>query len=162
MKKVYLSGPMRGYKDFNFPLFYTTEALLELWGWAVSNPARLDIEDGKAAYNVAEKRIVPDTSFTIADALRRDFTVILSCDAVALLPGWEKSEGACRELGLAIDIGLPVYFVNPIDGALTAAPEQDLRRAVAIKYCSKAGMVGQFTGIDQPGDRERVTAHVIS
>jgi len=130
---------MRGYENFNFPTFYATAALLELWGWTVHNPAKMDIDDGKAEFNKAEGRIVPDTGFTIADALRRDFKVILDCDAVALLPGWEKSEGACRELGLAIDIGLPIYYVNPADGSLNAALETECRYAITRKYAERVG-----------------------
>ena len=136
-KKIYLSGPMRGYPNYNFPLFYSVSALLTLWGWQVFNPAQMDIDDGKAEYNRSLNEIVPDSSFTIEDALRRDFRVILQCDAVALLPGWENSEGACRELGMAMDIGLPVYTVETQLGTLTGADYPALRIAVAERYAKK-------------------------
>lgn len=120
-KHIYLSGPMRGHDDFNFPRFYAVEGMLQLWGWRVTSPARMDMDEQQAHFNKAEGRIVPNSAFTIQDALRRDYKVVLTVDAIAALPGWENSEGACKEIAIGLDIGLPIYPVDPNTGKLGVA-----------------------------------------
>jgi hypothetical protein len=36
--------------------------------------------------------------------------LMLQCDAVAALRGWQQSKGALIEVHLAIDVGMPIYF----------------------------------------------------
>jgi hypothetical protein len=36
--------------------------------------------------------------------------VLLRCDAVAVTPGWEASKGTKREIALAIENNIPVFF----------------------------------------------------
>ncbi len=108
--KIYLAGPMRGHDNYNFEAFFVAEALLEMRGHKVINPARLDIEDGKAAWSPTEGRINAAPDFTIQDALRRDILAMAeSCEAIVLLPGWEKSKGAKAELEFARVIGLKEF-----------------------------------------------------
>lgn len=105
--KIYLAGPMRGCVDYNFRTFYFAEALLTLKGHDVVNPARLDIEEGKAHWNPVEKAIQVAPDFTMKDALRRDFLAMCQDrDTIVLLPDWKESEGAQAELRLAQLIGL--------------------------------------------------------
>lgn len=108
-KQVYIAGPMRGHVDYNFPAFYQAEAMLDLWGFKVRNPARMDVQAGKAAFNRATGTVIPDTSFKIEEVLRRDFDAIRQVNAIVVLPGWETSQGAQRELAFAQSIGIPVY-----------------------------------------------------
>jgi hypothetical protein len=114
---------MRGLKDNNFPAFYQTEGMLQLWGYTTINPARMDIEAGKAQWNVSMGQAIPDSSFTIEEALRRDFSEILArVDAVVVLYGWEKSVGATREVAFATSVGIPVYEMltdRPLDLGVT-------------------------------------------
>jgi len=44
--KIYVSGPMTGIKDFNFPLFNSVAVLLRNKGFEVENPADKGIVDG--------------------------------------------------------------------------------------------------------------------
>lgn len=116
--EVYIAGPMRGLADYNFPAFYQAEAMLDLWGFKVHNPARMDIRAAKAGFNRATQTVIPDTTFKIEEVLRRDFDAIKQCDAVIVLPGWEKSSGAQRELAFAQSIGIPVFkfdVASPLD-----------------------------------------------
>lgn len=92
MMRVYLSGPMTGIPDWNFPAFNAEASRLREAGYAVVNPAEVN----------------PDTSMTWEQCLRADIKALCDCDAIALLPGWENSKGAHLELHIAHRIGLRV------------------------------------------------------
>lgn len=96
--KIYISGPMRGIPEFNFPAFHAAAARLRVLGHEVINPAELD-----AATNT--------TGWVFEDFIQRDFDVILSqrVEAIALLDGWQKSQGATMELNLMRGLKRDVY-----------------------------------------------------
>ncbi len=39
---IYIAGPMRGFKDYNYPAFDRQQTVLEKQGWRVINPAEMD------------------------------------------------------------------------------------------------------------------------
>lgn len=94
-KRLYLSGGMSGYPDHNFPAFNEQAAKLRAAGWDVVNPAELN----------------PDTSMTWEQCLRIDLRELCGCDAIALMPGWERSKGANLELHVAHRLGLEVIHL---------------------------------------------------
>jgi nucleoside 2-deoxyribosyltransferase len=102
--RVYLAGPMRGYEDHNFPAFHFAAAKLREQGFEVFSPA----EKGE------ELRLKKDPSIQHDLAFRRKvFQLDLSwicenSDAVALLPGWDASEGALAERQAARAVGLTI------------------------------------------------------
>ena len=102
-RRVYIAGPMRGYPRFNFPLF---DAVTQVWrriGWDVVSPAEADRNlDGLDPEN-------PQPNRTFAFYMRRDIEFLLTVDAVAFLPAWEKSEGANIERTVAKALGLELY-----------------------------------------------------
>lgn len=118
-KTVYVCGPMRGCKQYNFPAFFCASAMLVLWGYTPVNPAAMDILDGHAHYNHNSGDVILENSFTMERALRRDFEAILErCDAIVVLQGWEKSEGAQKEVAFATSVGIPVFSFDagaPLD-----------------------------------------------
>jgi hypothetical protein len=104
MSKVYIAGPMRGYPQFNFPAFDKAAALGRSLGWEVISPAEMDRASG------FQETVMP-ASFepaAIREFIRRDVNVLVNIlraedgDAIALLPGWQKSTGARSELALAV------------------------------------------------------------
>lgn len=101
--RVYVAGKMRGVPRFNFPAFFAAEAHLACMGWQVVNPARMDLEAG---FDPSSNR-EPDPEF-IRKAFGRDLYELADCDAIALLPGWETSNGATLELAVARFLGLQV------------------------------------------------------
>ena len=126
--KVYIAGPMTKYRDsnYNFPEFYKAQSLLEMIGYTVHNPARMDIESGKAQFAPFEGRIVTAPDFTLADAMRRDIKVIAECDAIVLLPDWESSKGAAMELHVAKNIfQMPVFVLTVNDGGWPVLTRQE-------------------------------------
>lgn len=96
---------MRGLPGCNFSAFDSARDLLTSRGHEVVSPADMDREHGVDGWSE-----VP-ASF-VHDALRRDFAAILTCDAIALLPGWEASQGANAERVVAESIGLSCYRVD--------------------------------------------------
>ena len=94
MTRVYLSGPMAGLPDHNFPAFHATAAELRAAGYDVVNPAELD-NAGK----------------TWEGCLRTDLREMCTCDAIALMPGWEGSKGANLELHVAHRLGMQVIHL---------------------------------------------------
>ena len=105
---------MRKKRDQNFRAFFLAAAMLEMKGHTVVNPARLDIEQGTAQWSPQEKRLNVLKTFTIEDAMRRDcLEMARNCEAIALLPGWENSEGANHELGFARMCGFSVFEYDP-------------------------------------------------
>ena len=102
-RTIYLSGPMRGIPQFNFPAFYEAQANFEAEHWTVFNPADGGWGGGD-----------PETGTGVTDDevrawLREDIQWIARADAVALLPGWEDSEGAQFEVAIAHRLGLDFF-----------------------------------------------------
>lgn len=111
-KCIYISGPMRGIPEYNFPAFYRGEALWLMKGWEVLNPARIDEEEDGFDPKKPET-IHPDG---MRHYLVRDVKMLAAATAIAMLPGWEKSKGAKLELCVAYAMGLDVFDIigNPL------------------------------------------------
>lgn len=127
--KVYVAGPMRGHPVWNFASFDEARDLLISRGWDAISPADLDrevwggcpitdlelrarVEREVAAWGKAEK----------IECMQRDLGAVAQCDAIALMPGWEASAGACLELMYAMWLSLSVIdaetggpYIRPID-----------------------------------------------
>ncbi|MCL8299427.1 DUF4406 domain-containing protein [Pseudomonas mosselii] len=91
-KRVYISGPMTGFPDFNYPAFNAAAADLRAAGVHVENPA----ENPKPPCG------------TWLGFMRLAVAQISHCDYVVTLPGWAESRGARVEVELAQGLGLPV------------------------------------------------------
>jgi len=96
--KLYLSGPMTGIPDHNFPAFHAAAAELRAAGYEVVNPAEL----GEHA------------DWAWADYLKRDLRVLLDCDGIAMLAGWRDSRGALLEHHVAQQLGMVVARQNAL------------------------------------------------
>jgi hypothetical protein len=109
--KIYLAGPMRGYPDFNFPAFFKAAKELRDQGHEVFNPAERDVKahGEKVAFGNPTgdlAKIDPSIGFSLRHALAADAAYIcLEAEAIALLPGWEKSKGATAERALSEALG---------------------------------------------------------
>lgn len=106
-RTIYVSGPMRGIEDFNFPAFDAARDFLEDRGWMVYSPADLD-----------RQQAIPAEDLKFEECMRRDYAVIARSGAIALLPGWEQSVGANAELRAAKTMGLEVYLLDPAAGTM--------------------------------------------
>lgn len=93
--KLYVSGPMSGMPEHNFPAFREAAAQLFTAGYEVVDPSTFDDNVGKPW----------------AECLKRDLIALLTCDGVALLPGWPNSRGALLEFAVAHELGMPTHGV---------------------------------------------------
>ena len=115
---IYLAGPMRGYVQYNFPLFDEWEEYILSCNIAVVSPARMDREcDDLHPENFPEGwdwNTVP-VSFSVTDAMRRDIREITKCTHIIMLPGWQYSSGACAEFDVARACGLHIGLADRED-----------------------------------------------
>lgn len=118
--KIYLAGPMSGISEFNYPAFHAAAAKLRADGHEVFSPAEHDIEVhgvdiSKGNDNGCDKQAARDHGFDRRKALKADLEFIcLHADAIAMLPGWEKSRGAKAERATAIALGLEVIYLPTV------------------------------------------------
>lgn len=98
MTRIYIAGPMRGYADDNFPAFERAAARFRALGHDVVSPHELtETVHGGA-------RDLPPRTY-----MQTDIAALITCDAIALLPGWERSTGARCEATIAVTLGLAFF-----------------------------------------------------
>lgn len=106
MKRIYLSGPMTGLPEHNFPAFNAEAARLRALGYDVVNPVDINPDPGKSWH----------------ECLRADLAALLTCDTLALLDGWQGSTGAHLEMHVAHRIAMPIVIAADVVKA--RPPEQ--------------------------------------
>lgn len=100
---------MSGLIDLNFPAFHAEAARLRALGYDVVNPAEINVDP-------------PGWQ----NAMRKDIAALLTCDVIAMLPGWEGSRGANLEWLIATELGMPVLTATWIgfDGVSAELPTE--------------------------------------
>ena len=110
--KIYIAGPMSGKPDFNRPLFYETAEAFTEGGWEVFNPADNDVRLF-GSFEACDAAIKADRKATLRIMLGSDLDWIAkNADAIAMLPGWEKSYGAHAEHALAVALDLEIIYLT--------------------------------------------------
>jgi len=144
---IYIAGPMTGYDDFNFPAFDKVAKEWDERGYAVLNPASSFMRRQDLSYE---------------QYMRSAVMLLIQASAIVLLPGWQKSNGACMEALMAARLGLffyradtgkgietPEFGVSLTDGPKLPARLSGTHRAVlrAIRdkglctvVCNRCGM----------------------
>lgn len=98
--KIYISGPMTGLPDLNFAAFNAEAARLRALGYDVVNPAEIN----------------PDPNADWLDCIIEDLKHLRPCGAIAMLPGWEASDGATVERIAAKKLRLHIVHAHEITG----------------------------------------------
>jgi hypothetical protein len=88
MKRIYVSGPMSGIKDYNLPAFDMAHRDLMVEGYDPVLP--VPFVDGKS----------------YEEYLRDDLKLLLDCDGIYMLPNWQESKGAKIEHMVALACGI--------------------------------------------------------
>lgn len=97
VRRIYISGPMTGMEDLNLEAFTAAENLLLEQGNIPINPHRFPKQKSYEDYLLFDLEILAT-----------------SADAVALLPGWEQSPGAKKELQLALELELEIIILGEL------------------------------------------------
>jgi hypothetical protein len=135
--RLYLAGPMQNIPGYNFPAFEAATATLRDLGYQVVSPAENDKKFDAEAYELARQS--PDGVWKPAETGGRTWAEILSgdviivadhVDALALLPGWERSSGARLEsfVGLLCKKRFAIY--NPEMKTLSWVSNDYVRNAL--------------------------------
>lgn len=98
--KYYLSGPMTGLPESNYPEFDEAARVLREKGYRVENPAE----------NFRELQAEARANLPWSKFMARAIVQMIDCNNIVLLPGWSTSRGARYEFGLAVDCGHRVYY----------------------------------------------------
>jgi nucleoside 2-deoxyribosyltransferase len=110
MKKtttVYLSGPMTGLPDNNFPTFHAAAHTLRKIGYQVINPAEFNTDVNGL-----------DESSAWIKFMQADIKALVDCEAIVMLPAWAESRGATLERYIAV--GLSMRIMTLTDAILEA------------------------------------------
>ncbi len=92
--KFYLSGPMTGLPEYNYPAFKDAAEFLRAGGLDVVSP---------------HEALGGHGDRTREEYMREDLKQLLECDAVIMLPRWQAAEGAKLELEIAVQCGMFKY-----------------------------------------------------
>lgn len=113
MRRIYIAGPMTGRPRFNFPAFDYATCLWRDAGWKVVSPADLTREIWRERFGTefdpGNAEHVATTTPMYREFMAVDFAQLCGCDAIAMLPGSDRSRGATLELSVARALGLEVY-----------------------------------------------------
>ena len=93
---LYVSGPMTGLPEFNYPAFHEAKKRLRAAGHSVISPADLPIRD----------------DWEWIDYILADIDSVFAVDGVATLDAHEQSKGARIECRIAERRGIPVATVE--------------------------------------------------
>lgn len=118
MKRTYIAGPMSGIPHFNFSSFFEAAARLKAEGYEVFNPAARDIERhggvdiSEGNLTGCQNQAAKQHGFCLRTALAEDMDWICRhATAIAMLPGWERSNGSRAEHALAVALGLEILYL---------------------------------------------------
>lgn len=94
---VYISGPMSGLPEYNYPLFNQVAAILRDLGYEVVNPAEQ-----------------PQVT-TWEDYMRQDIKLLMDCNSMVLLDGAHASKGAMLEMQIAGAVGIKIVPFRQVE-----------------------------------------------
>lgn len=114
-EQIYIAGPMKDIPGFNYEAFDRAEAWLrKKYPTAViHNPAQMDRKKGYTSMELEIMRDNDPEKFKKLryDMLKDDLRIILDCQHLFLLPGWENSGGALTERSAAMGCGIHVDYI---------------------------------------------------
>lgn len=125
--KVYIAGPMTGYADYNVDAFDDAQTRWIMKGHEAHTPFESsDVvwqrHHGRGFAPGKDRCEYGDT--ILREIFAEDVKLLLSCDAIALLPGWRKSRGANVELAVARLFGLTIFDAATMALAVTIFPDE--------------------------------------
>jgi hypothetical protein len=126
MTKVYIAGPMQGKHLNNFQEFEDSMRWLQYsMGWDVVSAHDLAINDGEAnisarydyvgEYRTRQFDTVEFTPLSGEHSMRSLVSIMPTLDAIVMLPSWQESHGAVKEIMLAKWCGLRDMLIERVE-----------------------------------------------
>jgi hypothetical protein len=109
MKRIYIAGPMRGHKHYNFPAFDAAAERLRRLGFEPVSPADADRALGFDPMTLPDDHdwnTLPE-GWDIREVAKRCCDAVIGCNGLYVLDGWKDSVGAISEFFLAEWLKLP-------------------------------------------------------
>jgi|SRR5699024_10362310 len=94
-------GKMTGLPDYNRPKFNEVEQILTEIGYTVYNPANIEFQ---------LKKEMPHTTLEWKDYMREALKMMLNCNSIFVIKGYETSKGANIEIELAKKLELNIIY----------------------------------------------------
>lgn len=108
MTCYYLSGPMRGKPEHNYPAFLACEESLYAHFNTVGGLDDVEVINPARNFGGDQQR-------QQSEYMQADLSAVLRADVIVLLPGWTASEGAARETLLGQWTGKRFMLANEIE-----------------------------------------------
>lgn len=141
--RIYLAGPMRGIKHYNFPAFDAARDRINAEGiFEALSPADLDRAIGFDPFALPpdfDWNTIPP-GFDLDSCIERDTQAIRQCNAIYMLRGWENSTGATAEHHLAKWRKMQVFF--EVAPAKTACPAANSQPEIRVTDPTTGGQKG--------------------
>jgi hypothetical protein len=116
--KVFISGPMSGYSDYNRHLFDQCQKDLEAAGFAVFNPAWLAVDE---------------EGWSKGELMAIDICALSHCDAICFLDRWSSSNGSILESDFSDRMGLPQILYDEKGPRFTGLNQKGMMFLTNIK-----------------------------
>lgn len=116
--KAYISGPIAGIRDANISEFNDAASLVKAAGVEALIPH--DIVPDHLGACPQDTIRSGQGGHSWACHLRYDLAAMLECDAVVMLPGWERSHGARIEHTVAAAVGIPIHYLGDFGSLRTS------------------------------------------
>lgn len=97
-KRIYIAGPITGMPELNYPAFHAEARRLRDLGYDAVSPIELNHAPNATWHQF----------------MRHDLRALLTCDAMALLEGWQNSAGANGEIHVARLAGIEILIAKEI------------------------------------------------
>lgn len=119
MKYVYIAGPYSG-KHHDYRSYFEIDAHIRQAQQAAAELARAGVgffcpHGHSAHFEVITPEVLPSYWYEL------DEYFLSACDAILMLPGWERSQGSRGERDLSKVVGRPIFY--EIDDAIEWATE---------------------------------------
>lgn len=93
-KTIYIAGPITGKPNYNQVAFLYAKTKLQAKGYEVISPLEI-VEPGELPWE---------------HYMKKDIPILIDCDEVYMLKGWNKSKGAALEHSLALNLNIPITY----------------------------------------------------